>query len=116
MPNSLINTSQSIIFFLFFFFLGVCVREEGGKEYLAQIKKKKKRNPFSRMTFSLFSAHKQNKAAESQVPKGRFLWLRHAAAAAWTYSLLSSKLHQGAPADHHLQAWERAPVRALEER
>ena len=33
MPNSLINTSQSIIFFLFFFFLGVCVREEGGKEW-----------------------------------------------------------------------------------
>lgn len=47
------------------------------------------------MTFSLFSAHKQNKAAQSQAPKGAFLWLRHAAAE-WTYSLLSSKLHEGA--------------------
>lgn len=57
--------------------------------------KNKKRNPFSRMTFSLFSAHKQNKAAQSQVPKGGLLWLRHAAAAARTYRVLSSKLHQG---------------------
>ena len=47
------------------------------------------------MTFSLFSAHKQNKAAQSQVPKGGFLWLRHAAAAARTYSLLSSNYIRG---------------------
>lgn len=83
-----------------------------------KFKKKKKRNPFSRMTFSLFSAHKQNKAAQSQAPKGGFLWLRHAAAAARTYSLLSSKLHEGANTTtcrpgrgHQSRPWKKSDSR-----
>lgn len=67
MLNSLINTSQKVFFF-FSFFLGVCVKGVRGKGCLA---KSKKRNLFSRMTFSYCQhINKLFKPARSQVPNG----------------------------------------------
>lgn len=105
MPNSLINTSQSIIFFLSFFFSFFrCVCWRRGREGVLgpKLKKNKKEIPFQEWHSPYFQhinkirLHRARfQKVDSSGSDMLLLLLRHAAAAAQTYHLLSSKLHQG---------------------